>query len=344
MVRKTAQAALVLGAAALFAFAWRCDGSWFQRHVFLPQQFFIAANPKLASLGRGIAAAVGLVLVATAVRLPRGAAARRLGTAMLMALPISEIVARWRMQHLIKPELVAAMGSLTAPHPRYGVTFKPSLDVVQPLSGRLIRFQTDAEARRFPGAPIDPELPSLVFTGESAMAGFGLQWDETFASTLGARLHLQVIDLASPNYRLDQSAARLEDALPRLQHPVAVIGMFMPGLIGRSRPGSTSGLVQLWRHLYWSDDALEAGLRSASAEVRRIAQAARQRSAPCVFVVTGGTPPWMLRDVFEAQGVPAVAIEIPPSELLADGHPGPRGSRRIADALESWLSAHLASR
>jgi hypothetical protein len=35
---------------------------------------------------------------------------------------------------------------------------------------------------------------------------------------------------------------------------------------------------------------------------------------------------------------------VPPAELLADGHPNPQGSLRIADAVERTLQAATAER
>jgi len=369
MLRRLAQGAVVLAALALLAFAWRCDGPWFDKHVFLPQQFFIPASRGIVFWSRALTAAIGALLLFLVPSVPRGASGRRLLLAVLLAVPAAEVVLRWRMDRLLRPELVAAMDALTTPDARYGVTFKPSMDRVQPLAGREIRFQTDAEARRIPGVPIDRALPSLVFTGESAMAGFGLRWEESFPALLGARLHLQVVNLASPNYRSDQSWLRLKDALPELERPVAVVGVFVPGLIGRSFAGQRrpparsspssgvelapleapdwiqrSGLYRLWNHLYWPDAAVEEGMRSVGAVFRDMAALAKARGAPCLFLVTGHTPQWMLHELFEAQGLDFVVIDLSPGDLLADGHPGPRGSIRIADALESRLRTKLARR
>jgi hypothetical protein len=369
MARRLAQSAVLLVACVLLASGWLCDGPWFEKHVFLPQQFFIPAGRGIVFWFRTAAATLGALLLFLVPRVPRGASARGLFLGVFLSLPAAEIVLRWRIEKVIRPELLAAMEALTAPHPRYGTTFRPSMDRVEKLSGREIRFQTDAESRRIPGAAIDPASPSLVFTGESAMAGFGLQWEETFAALLGARLQLQVVNLASPNYRSDQSWLRLADALPKLERPVAVVGIFMPGLAGRSFAGQRhppahplptsgfellppqppgvlerSGLFRVWNHLYRSDAAVEEGMRSVGAVLSSMASLAKARGAPCVFLVTGYTPQWMLHELFEAPGLDFVVVDLPQSELLADGHPGPRGALRIAGALESRLRTRLAHR
>ena len=368
MLRRVAQGIVAVGAFALFAFAWRCDGPWFDRHVFLPQQFFVIASRHIVFWSRATAAALALLLVFLAVRTRRAASARRLLLAVLLAVATTESLLQWRLHRLLDPGLADATHTLAAWDARYGATLRGSIDGVYLMSGREIYFRTDAEGRRFSGAPIDPALPSLVFTGESTVAGVGLQWQETFPAILGARLHLQVVNLASPGYRIDQSWLRLGNELPKLDHPVAVIGLFMPGLVGRSfagqqhppaRPSPTggvelvpvdnaeilqrSGLYRLWKHLYWSDAAVEEGMRSVSAVLRDIAALAKARSAPCIFVVTGATPQSMIHDLFEVPGLDYVVVDVPEGELLPDSHPGPLASVRLAGAVETMLRARIAN-
>ncbi len=368
MFRRLAQAAIVLAALALLAFTWHCDEAWFDRHVFLPQQFFIPASRGIVFWSRTMAAVSASLLLLLVPFLPRGAPARRLLVAVLLTLPAAEGLLRWRMDRLIRPYLLTAMDALTASHPRYGITLAASIDRVQPLSGRPIRFRTDGEGRRISDAAVDSALPSLVFIGESTVAGFGLQWEESFPALLGARLHLQVVNLASPAYRADQSWLRLNDALPSLEHPVAVVGIFMPGLIGRSfagqrhpraRPSPSggveivppepptllqqSGMYRLWRHLYWSDAEVEEALQSLAAVLRDMAALANARGAACICLVTGRTPQWMLRELFEGPALDYVVVEVLEKELLAEGHPGPAGSVRVADALEARLRTRIAN-
>ena len=369
MFRRLAQGAVAAGALALVVFAWRCDEPWFDRHVFLPQQFFIPASRGVIFWSRATAAGSAALLLLLAGFMPRGAAGRRLLAAVLLTVPAAEGLLQWRLRRLVNPGLAEAMETLTTSQRRYGVTLAASMDRLQSMSGRQIRFRTDAEGRRISGAAVDRALPSLVFIGESTVVGIGLQWEETFPAILGARLRLQVVNLASPAYRLDQSWLRLQDALPTLDRPVAVIGLFMPGLIGRSfagqrhppaRPSPSggiellppeapgilqrSGLYRLWKHLYWSDAALEEGMRSVSVVLRETAALARARGAPCIFLVTGRTPQWMLHDLFEVPGLDYVVAEVPEQALLADGHPALPGSIGIADALEPRLRTTIAGR
>ena len=133
---------IVLAAVALFVFAWRGDGAWFDKHVFLPQQFFIPASRGIVVWSRTAAVAIAMLLLVFVPFLPRGASGRRLLLAVLLTLPAAEVVIGWRVHRLIRPELVTAMDALTTSHPRYGRTLTASMDRVQPLSGREIRFRT----------------------------------------------------------------------------------------------------------------------------------------------------------------------------------------------------------
>jgi hypothetical protein len=362
-------ARFLVGSAALafLSFALQCDSAWFARHVFLPQQFFVIASPHIVVWCRATAAALGVLLLLVAIRMPRPDVARRSLAALVLAVVAAEAFLQWRLQRLLNPGLIDGTDALVAVDSRYGTTLRSDMDEIHFASGRRIRFRTDAEGRRTSGAPIDPSLPSLVFTGESAVAGIGLQWEEGFPAILGMRLRSQVVNLASPGYRIDQSWLRLEAELPKLGHPVAVVALFMPGLIGRSfanqahpparasaagdvellpieAPGllQRSGLYRLWKHLYWSDAAIDEGMRSVAAVMRRMDASAHARGAPCIFAVTGSTPPWMLREIFDASGLEYVVVDVPREELLPDSHPGPRANERIADALEPHLRARIA--
>jgi len=117
MFRRLGQAAVIVAASALLAFTWHCDQAWFDKHVFLPQQFFIPASRGIVFWSRTMAAASAVFLLLLVPFLPRGASARRLLVAVLLALPAAEGLFRWRTRRLIRPELLDAMDALTAPSP-----------------------------------------------------------------------------------------------------------------------------------------------------------------------------------------------------------------------------------
>ena len=66
MPRRIARAALGAVSIGLLAFAWRADIEWFDRHIFLPQQFFIVANHAIVPAARAgaVLLALGFLLLA----------------------------------------------------------------------------------------------------------------------------------------------------------------------------------------------------------------------------------------------------------------------------------------
>ena len=102
--------------------------------------------------------------------------------------------------------------------------------------GRAVSYTFDAAGHRVaaPGAAVDPAQPTLIFTGESIIAGFGLAWDQTIPALVGAALGIQSANLGVSDYSNDQSYLRLAAELPRFQKPVAVMTLFMPSLLDRN--------------------------------------------------------------------------------------------------------------
>ena len=97
--------------------------------------------------------------------------------------------------------------------------------------------------------PVDPERPTILFTGESVMFGEGLTWDESIPAQVGAMMGVQTANLAVDGYSTDQAYMRLARELPRFERPVAVVTIFITSLFGRNldddRPHLAPGLVWL---------------------------------------------------------------------------------------------------
>ena len=170
---------------------------------------------------------------------------------------------------------------------RLGWVFVPSRSVVVQEAGRRVPYSFDAAGYRVsgPGTAVDPEKPTILFTGESIIAGFGLAWDETIPARVSALLRIQSADLAVSDYSSDQSYLRLATELPRFREPVAVVTLFMPSLFDRNlldnRPRLAAGLiwqppVQHWRLAallpwlfpYRSSAAIERGILASVAPTR----------------------------------------------------------------------------
>ncbi len=170
-------------------------------------------------------------------------------------------------------------------------------------------------------------------------------------------------------YGNDQAYRRVLDALPRFARPLAVVTVFVPDQIERNvdrwrprlglardgtlvpvPPSSGPRLLKLLDRLpYHGDEAL----RVTAAILRATAEAARARGAVPLFVVTNYGPPcvrdddgeaWIVEELFVRQALPFVRVELDPEDLLPgflERHPGARGARKIASAVERGLSERL---
>ena len=59
--------------------------------------------------------------------------------------------------------------------------------------------------------PVDPERPTILFTGESVMFGEGLTWEESVPAQVGAMMGMQSANLAVHGFGSDQAYLRLAD-------------------------------------------------------------------------------------------------------------------------------------
>jgi hypothetical protein len=245
--RNRATPALLVGlaGAALLALAWRCDGAWFERHVFLPY-YFVAPTRGAACL-RAATAALGLALLAGAWAIGRrirssvrasGAAWSWAGVlvALIAAVPAAE--GALRLTHLSWRSPGSPRYELKIGHrdPRYGWVADASRSTTLSFKGRPYRYAVGPSGLRARAPSDEPDLgrPALVVTGESIASGYGLDYDDTFAVRCGRDLGLEVVDVAEGGYGVDQAYLRLTDLLPKVRHPVAVVTVFVASQLGRS--------------------------------------------------------------------------------------------------------------
>ena len=210
------------------------------------------------------------------------------------------------------------------------------------------------------GAPVDAERPTLLFTGESIIAGFGLAWEETIPARVGALLGIQSANLPVSDYSNDQSYLRLAAELPRFREPVAVVTLFMPSLFDRNllgnRPQLAAGLnwrqaAQYWRLTallrwlvpYRSCAAVDEGITRTSDSLRALLDLARARGAEPLIVVPqfgpeSATEEMLRRRILDETRLPDVHVKLDPSwHLPGDLHPDSRGAQAIAIAVAERL-------
>jgi hypothetical protein len=254
------------------------------------------------------------------------------------------------------------------PDPLLGWKFLPSRSVVAREAGRAVSYSFDAASHRVPapGAEVDVARPTLIFTGESIIVGFGLDWDQTIAARVSTSLGIQSANLAVSDYSNDQSYLRLAAELPRFHKPVAVVTLFMPSLFDRNllnnRPHLGPGLVvrppeQQWRLaalLHWlvpyrSVAAIDEGIVRTRESLGALVHLACARGAQPLIVVPqfGEALPVeeaLQRRILDEAGLPYVRVRLDPTwHLPGDAHPDARGAQAIAAALVARLRSNDAA-
>jgi hypothetical protein len=211
---------------------------------------------------------------------------------------------------------------------------------------------------------VDPARPTILFTGESVMAGEGLHWEETIPAQVGGLLGLQSANLAVHGYATDQSYLRLEADLPRFRRPMAVVSLFMTALFGRNmdddrphlalasaggliwKPGVEHGRLESLATLivpYRRDATVERGVALTRDVLRATAALARTRGAVPLIIVPqfnreDSAERRLRRRVLDDAGLPYVFVEFEADwRLPGDLHPNAPTARTIAVAIADQL-------
>lgn len=345
------------------------DQPWFDRH-FLPAFFVSRAKYiRIESYARVAAAAVGVTL-ALIVRRPiarfvvhRPARALNAVLAIVLAFGASELALRQR--HLRAAEEVPAQSEprrrLDA---RLGWVFVPSRAGYQIKDGRVVEYAFDLNGYRVRRVdePVDPDRPTILFTGESMMVGERLMWQETIPAQTGEIMKIQTANLAVSGFASDQAYLRLRDELPRFRRPVAVVTLFTPLIFDRNldddRPHLGSGLVwqapeRRWRLAsiarrlvrYRSTETIERGIIVTREVLRATVELARKRGAvPLIVVPQFGSElqreAELRHRILDEGGLPYMQVELDPAlRVPDDGHPDARAARAIAVAIAARLRA-----
>jgi len=355
---------------ALLVCAIAANQAWLDRH-FLPS-FLISREwyVRLETLVRLLMGAAGVLLVVVvrprvgrfAMRAP--ARVLHIAIAVVLALAASEPALR-HMRLQPNEWLFADEEPRRQPDPRLGWTFVPSRTGHSTMGGRDIEYAFDAAGYRVRRVdePVDPERPTIVFTGESLMFGEGLTWEESVPAQVGAMMGVQSANLAVHGFATDQAYLRLQTELPRFRQPLAVVSLFMTALFGRNldseRPHLGPGLVWLppvkrWRLqslvrrflFYHSEEVIDRGVDVTREVLRASVELARARGAiPLILVPQYGhedEPELSLRRrIFDENvALPYALVEIDPAwHLPWDRHPDARAARALAAAVAARLKA-----
>jgi hypothetical protein len=355
--------AVVVGAVA-------ANQRWLDRHFLpsfvVPRAWYVRIETGVRIAAAAFGAALALILRRPLTRLlvdtPMQAA--RLAIAILLALGASEAVLR--RVHLRPGEwLLPAEEPRRQPDARLGWTPVPRRTGQLSIDGRTIDYAIDASGYRVRRVddPVDPRRPTIVFIGESIVFGEGLPWDESIPAQVTALTGVQSANLAVNGYSNDQAFLRLQQELPRFEHPVAVVSLFMPVLFGRNldddRPHLGPGLTwqpatermrlsALARLLvpYRSADAIDRGVTLTRDVLRATADLARSRGAEALLVVPHIGPEddreaAIRHRVLDEGGLSYVRVDVDAQwHVPSDEHPDARGARAIASAIAARLARH----
>lgn len=347
-------AVIALAGAALLALAWRCDGAWFERHVFLPYYFAPPTRGALALRGAAAMLGLGLLLGARTIgrrlhALTRDAAGPGLWVGTFIALAAAVLTAEGalRLAHLSWRPAGSARYELKIGHqdPRYGWIADASRVTRLSLNARPYNYAVGPAGLRARGPNDAPDLdrPALVVAGESIASGYGLDYDETFAARCGRDLDLEVVDVAEGGYGVDQAYLRVTDLLPRVRRPVALVTVFVLSQLGRSLrddrprlvvdgsgrlsflPPATDFLARTQlgqlvhdRIPYAGTRALVRSIALARAVFVATARAARASGARPLFVIVSPGPPRALDAHPEAAIIRELFVDTGLPYLLVD--------------------------
>ncbi len=327
---------VVAAAAALAAWAIHADQVWFSTHWTRHQCFLTRTAQNLALVARIVAGvlSVALLFLRGPVSRVSGSMWLRIGLAVVLALVTTEIYLRSKQAKAAELEM----------HP-----------------------PTDVHGYRVPSpaTTIDLGAPSIVMSGESVAFGFGLAYEDTIGARLAQRTGLQDVNVAVNGFSNALTLQRLEDALPKLAKPVAVVcfvvhtwldrntdprgwhvvwndGRMMPLL--PPEPPTSSPLLALGRSVfrYHDDHRLEIGRQLLS----QTAEFIRSRNAAPIFVFTQcgarcRSTEFVVSELTRDLDAPWISLDTPEEENLpGDMHPGPKAAVRYTDAIESVLRAN----
>jgi hypothetical protein len=363
VARLLAESVVALVGIALLVTALLANQRWLDRH-FLPS--FFATRQTYVLLETIARFAIGVLGVSLAfVVRPRvgwvvaraPSRAFHVAIAAAVALAASELVLRH--VHLRPAEWLGRdLEPRRQSDPRLGWTFVPSRTGHGAIGGRVVNYTFDAAGYRVRSVdePVDPERPTVLFTGESVMFGKGLTWEESVPAQVGAMLGKQSANLAVDGYATDQAYLRVQAELPRFRQPVAVIAMFMTTLFGRNldddrphlgpglewRPGVRHGRLRSLAQLvapYRSDDTVERGITVTREILRATVELAAARGAtPLILALQSGpedrVEESLRRRILDEPGLPYVLVEIDPAwRVPGDVHPNARAAKLIAAAV-----------
>jgi hypothetical protein len=343
-----------------------------RRSALVRSAFFVSRHAYVLAQWSARIAAVAIGVTIVLVARPRighivarnPERALHVSVACVLALGASELILR-QLHVRVGVEEGPGREPRRRRDPRLGWIFAPGRVGHRTEGGRVIEYAFDPAGYRVRriDEPVDPERPTIVFTGESMIVGEGLPWEETVPAQVGAILGAQTANIAVSGFASDQAYLRLQAELPRFRRPVAVISVFTPTIFDRNmdddRPHLGPGLtwqpeVARWRLVamtkvlvrYRKPDTIQRGIAITREVLLATVDAARARGAVPLIVVPQFVPEQpdereLRRRILDDSNLPLVRVELDGSwRIPGDGHPDARAARAIATAIATRLRNH----
>jgi hypothetical protein len=352
---------------ALVVLALAANQSWLDRHFlpsfFLPRRWYVIVEAVVRVMLAIIGVWLAVVLRPRIGRLVTGTRIRAvpIAIAALLAIGAGELVLRTTRMRPVG-WLVPEEEPRRRLDPRLGWTLVPNRTARSRIGGRVVEYAIDPAGYRVRRVdePVDPERPTILFTGESVMFGEGLTWDESISGRVAALTGIQSANLAVHGFGNDQAYLRLAMELPRFRQPVAVVSLFMTALFGRNldreRPHLGPGLTWLPAEPrsrlaslaillvpYRSDDTVDRGIAMTREVLGATIDVARARGAMPLIVVPQFGPDDELerslrRRVLDEAHLPYLLVETDATwRVPGDLHPNALAARVIAEAIAARL-------
>ena len=374
-LRITVEIAVGIAGAAILVCVLRTGSEWQERHFlpsfFTPHHMFVLAATSMRIAAAGIGTALIFFLRPRIGRLAARVPARRflvdaasILLAIVLALGTSELVLR-RTYRRAAEEMAPTFAPFRHADPFLGWTFVPSRTGSEKIGGRVVDYTFDSAGYRVQhaGQQVNPDLPTIVFTGESIVVGEGLTWEESLPAQVEGLLGTQCANIAVNGFATDQAYLRLKAELPRFRKPLAVVSLFMPTLFDRNldedRPHLGPGLAWLpanppWRLVavarlavpYRIEEAIEREIGITREVLLATVNLARERGAVPIILVPQFAPAEpgetvLIRRILDEASLPYLLVELDPDwRVPGDRHPDARADHAMAVAIAARLQGH----
>jgi hypothetical protein len=359
---------------SLVLWALVADRLWWEEHLFVLGCATGQLDVWGIFAGRVFAALAGVAfVVCVRARLARRvattpgsafAAVGRGAAATALALVVCEAALRTTT----KPFSLDDVPPLRA-DPHLAIALRPGASSRIVRGGRELDFAVNALGLRVKNAADMPDLaePAILVAGESVALGYAVPYEESAPFFVQQATGLLTLNAGVATYASDQVYRRMQEILPLLQHPLAVVTFVVPIQIQRNLSIRREHLVlgedgtltvvppsppilrdmQLLRLLGLVAPHDGSAVRIARAIYTETAKEVRARGAYPLFVSTNFRAPCLHDDsgesslahrLFSGLDVPHISVDIDPTwQAPHDGHPDVRGNRALAAAIASAL-------